>query len=110
MIAQTPISVPMPNTRLTQLTRFSSASLGTSIPVAPATASRSLGSRSLCPRSASTVTGSSAERCRCTSAPRAASMSRALAAAAAVRSVPARTADCGQCRRQVAVQAGAGGR
>ena len=38
MIAQTPISVPMPNTRLTQLTRLSSASLGTSMPAALATA------------------------------------------------------------------------
>jgi hypothetical protein len=32
MIAQIPMSVPMPNTRLTQLIRFGSASLGTSMP------------------------------------------------------------------------------
>ena len=62
------------------------------MPAASATASRNWGSRSFCPRSAATVTGSSAERCRCTSASRAASVSRARAAAAAVRSAPTRTA------------------
>ena len=40
MIAQMPISVPTPNTRLTQLTRFASVSLGTSMPAALATAAR----------------------------------------------------------------------
>ena len=46
MIAQIPMSVPMPNTRLTQLIRFGSASLGTSMPAALAAAARSRGSRS----------------------------------------------------------------
>ena len=46
-MAQTPISVPRPNTRLTQLTRLASASLGTSMPAALATAVRSRGSRPL---------------------------------------------------------------
>ena len=59
-MAQTPISVPMPNTRLTQLTRLASASLGTSMPVALATAARSWGSSFLSCCTASTVTGSSA--------------------------------------------------
>jgi hypothetical protein len=45
MIAQIPISVPMPNTRLTQLARLASANLGTSMLAAPATAARSSGSR-----------------------------------------------------------------
>jgi hypothetical protein len=91
-IAPAPISVPMRNTRLTQLTRFASASLGTSMPVALATAAPSPGSRLLSCSRASTVTGSSAERCRCTRAPRAVSASSTRPAAAAVRSAPARTA------------------
>jgi hypothetical protein len=36
MMAQTPISVPMPKIRLTQLIRLASASLGTSMAVASA--------------------------------------------------------------------------
>ena len=57
MMAQMPIRVPMPNTRLTQLIRLASASLGTSMPVAPATAVRSSGSRPLCCRSAADRVG-----------------------------------------------------
>jgi len=92
MIAQIPISEPTANTRLVQLTRLTSASLGTSIPAPPATAPRSRGSRSLRSFSAATVPGSSAERCRCTRAARAVSVSRTRAAAAAARSAPAATA------------------
>ena len=92
MIAQMPISEPTANSRLGQLTRLASASLGTSMPAPAATAPRSWGSRSLWCWSAATVTGSSAERCRCTRAARAVSASSTRAAAAAVRSAPARTA------------------
>ena len=47
MIAQIPISEPTANSRLAQLTRLASASLGTSIPAPPAKPSRRRGSRSL---------------------------------------------------------------
>ena len=91
MIAQIPISEPAAKSKLAQLIRLTSASWGTSMPAPLATASRSRGSRSLWSLSAVTVPGSSAERCRCTKAPRAAPTSR-IRAAAAVRSAPARTA------------------
>ena len=47
MIAHRPISDPMPKARLTQLIRFGSASLGTSMLAAAATAVRSSESRRL---------------------------------------------------------------
>ena len=50
MMAHMPMTVPMPNTRLTQLIRLASASLGTSMAVASATAARSSASKSLCCR------------------------------------------------------------
>ena len=91
-MAQTPISEPAPNTRLAQLIRLASASLGTSMPVALATAARSWGSSFLSCCTASTVTGSRPERWRWTRAPRAVSASSTRPAAAAARSVPTRTA------------------
>ena len=92
MISQMPTSEPTANSRLAQLTRLASASFGTSMPVPAATAARSWASRSFWCLSAATVIGSSAERCRCTRAPRAVSASSTRTAAAAVRSAPARTA------------------
>jgi len=47
MISQIPSSEPTANSRLGQLTRLASASLGTSMPALAAMASRSRGSRSL---------------------------------------------------------------
>ena len=81
MISQTPTSEPTANSRLAQLTRLASASFGTSMPVPAATAARSRASRSFWCSSAATVTGSSAERCRCTRAPRAVPASSTRAAA-----------------------------
>ncbi len=47
MIAQIPTSEPTANSRLAQLTRLASASLGTSIPAPLAMPSRSRGNRPL---------------------------------------------------------------